>query len=50
MTVGMSVTKRLLAATWIFVLVMMAVFTVVHVRLLGEPSRIPDPRPRSTSV
>lgn len=32
MTVGMSVTKRLLAATWIFVLVMMAVFTVVHVR------------------
>jgi trehalose-6-phosphate synthase len=28
----MSVTKRLLAATWIFVLVMMAVFTVVHVR------------------
>jgi trehalose 6-phosphate synthase len=28
----MSVTKRLLAAIWIFVFVMMALFTVVHVR------------------
>ena len=32
MTVGMSVTKRLLGAIWVFVFVMMAVFTVLHVR------------------
>jgi trehalose 6-phosphate synthase len=32
MIAGMSVTKRLLGAIWVFVFVMMALFTVVHVR------------------